>query len=186
MRRDSNEWRKAIVKNLTQPPIVSFVGSSGSGKTTLMEKLIPELTRKGFKVGTIKHDVHGFEMDKPGKDSWRHKQAGAFATIISSPFQIGMVKDVDHDHHPEELSWLLSGVDIILTEGYKKKGRIKVEVFRPNGRGENPLCVNDEHLVAMVTDTDVDPDVPKFAMEDIKGLAGFLITFLKLESSELS
>ncbi|HUU81381.1 MAG TPA: molybdopterin-guanine dinucleotide biosynthesis protein B, partial [Acidobacteriota bacterium] len=88
------------VKNL---PIVLFVGSSGSGKTTLLEKLIPELTRRGLRVGTIKHDVHGFEMDQPGKDSWRHKHAGALASIISSPHQIGEVMDVDHDHSLDEL-----------------------------------------------------------------------------------
>jgi molybdopterin-guanine dinucleotide biosynthesis protein B len=169
------------VKNQIKHPIISFVGSSGSGKTTLLERLIPELTRLGFKVGTIKHDVHGFEMDKPGKDSWRHKQAGAAVSMISSPVQIGMVMDVDHDHHPDELSSLLSGVDIILTEGYKRKGRAKVEIFRPNGRGEKPLCMNDEYLIALVTDTNIDLDVPRFSLNDIKGLADFLITHLGLK-----
>lgn len=169
------------MKNQIKHPIISFVGSSGSGKTTLLERLIPELTRLGFKVGTIKHDVHGFEMDKPGKDSWRHKQAGAAVSMISSPVQIGMVMDVDHDHHPDELSSLLSGVDIILTEGYKRKGRAKVEIFRPNGRGEKPLCMNDEYLIALVTDTNIDLDVPRFSLNDIKGLADFLITHLGLK-----
>jgi len=168
------------VNNQIEPPIISFVGSSGSGKTTLLEKLIPELTRLGFKVGTIKHDVHGFEMDKPGKDSWRHKQAGAAVSMISSPFQVGMVMDVDHDHRPDELSSLLSGVDIILTEGYKRKGRAKVEVFRPDGRGEKPLCMNDESLIALVTDTHIDLGVPRFSLNNIKGLADFLINHLGL------
>ena len=168
------------MKNQIKHPIISFVGSSGSGKTTLLEKLIPELTRLGFKVGTIKHDVHGFEMDKPGKDSWRHKQAGAAVSMISSPVQIAMVMDVDHDHHPDELSSLLSGVDIILTEGYKRKGRAKVEIFRPNGRGEKPLCMNDEYLIALVTDTHIDLGVPRFSLNDIKGLADFLISHLGL------
>ncbi len=168
------------MKNPTQPAIISLVGSSGAGKTTLLEKLIPELIRLGFKVGTIKHDVHGFEMDKPGKDSWRHKQAGAAVSIISSPSQIGMVKDVDHDHHPDELSSLLSGVDIILTEGYKQKGRAKVEVFRPDGREQEPLCMNDERLIALVSDLDIDLGVPRFPLNDIEGLAGFLIAQLEL------
>ena len=74
-------------------PLFSVVGFSGSGKTTLVEKLIAEMANRGLKIGSIKHDAHGFSMDKPGKDSWRHKKAGALATIISSPFQIGMVKD---------------------------------------------------------------------------------------------
>lgn len=168
------------VKNQTGPPIISIVGSSGSGKTTLIEKLIPELNRLGFKVGTIKHDVHGFEMDKPGKDSWRHKQAGAAVSMIASPFQIGMVMDVDHDYLPDELSSFLSGVDIILTEGYKRKGRAKVEVFRPDGRGQEPLCTNDESLIALVSDTQVDLGVPRFHLDDIAGLANFLIARLKL------
>ena len=89
-----------ISRSIKTPPIVSIVGNSGSGKTTFLEKLIPEMIRRGFKVGTIKHDVHGFEMDKPGKDSWRHKRAGAHTTMISSPYQIGMVMDVDEDHNP--------------------------------------------------------------------------------------
>ena len=169
---------------MSAPSIISFVGSSGSGKTTLIEKLIPALIRLGFKVGTIKHDVHGFEMDKPGKDSWRHKQAGAAVSMISSPFQIGMVMDVDHDHSPEELSWFLSGVDIILTEGYKRKGRAKVEVFRPDGRGQEPLCTNDENLIALVSDTPVDLGVPRFPLNDIAGLADFLITRLELHHVE--
>jgi molybdopterin-guanine dinucleotide biosynthesis protein B len=172
--------KEKTVKNPNKPPIISLVGSSGSGKTTLMEKLIPELIRKGFRVGSIKHDVHGFEMDKPGKDSWRHKQAGAAVSIISSPSQIGMVMDVDHDHHPDELSSLLSGVDIILTEGYKKKGRVKVEVFRPDGPGQELLCINDEHLIALVSDIPIDIGVPRFSLNDIDGLANFLITWSDL------
>ena len=99
------------------PAIVCIVGKSGSGKTTLLEKLIPELTGMGLKVGTIKHDVHGFEIDHPGKDSWRHKQAGSAITIISSPQRIGVVMDVEHDHTLDELASFFSGVDIILTEG---------------------------------------------------------------------
>nr|NIR17513.1 molybdopterin-guanine dinucleotide biosynthesis protein B [Desulfobacterales bacterium]NIW15817.1 molybdopterin-guanine dinucleotide biosynthesis protein B [Candidatus Bathyarchaeota archaeon] len=111
------------------PAIVSIVGKSGSGKTTLLEKLIPELTGMGLKVGTIKHDVHGFEIDHPGKDSWRHKQAGSRITIISSPQRIGMVMDVDHDHTLDELASFFSGVDIILTEGYKRENKPKIEIF---------------------------------------------------------
>ncbi|MBW2556910.1 MAG: molybdopterin-guanine dinucleotide biosynthesis protein B, partial [Deltaproteobacteria bacterium] len=79
------------------PPVVSVVGNSGAGKTTFLEKMIPEMVGRGLKVGTIKHDVHGrFEMDKPGKDSWRHKHAGASTTVISSPYRIGIVMDVKY------------------------------------------------------------------------------------------
>ena len=170
------------VKDPTIPPLISVVGSSGVGKTTLLERLIPELTRRGFRVGTVKHDVHGFEMDKPGKDSWRHKHAGATVSMISSPFQIGMVRDVEHDHRPEELLPFLSDLDIILTEGYKQKGKIKLEVFRPEVNPE-PLCGDDEHLIALVSDTRLDLGVPRFAAKDIQGLADFLIDRFDLSPS---
>ena len=155
------------------PEIVSIVGKSGSGKTTLLEKLIPELKRVGLRVGTIKHDVHGFEMDHPGKDSWRHKKAGSVITIISSPQRIGMVMDVDHDHTLDELALFFSGVDLILTEGYKGATKPKIEIFRRETHAE-PLCLNDSNLIALMTNADVDLGVPRFALDDIEGLAQFL------------
>jgi len=172
-----------MVKKRTNPPVISFVGSSGVGKTTLLEKLIPALADHGFKVGTVKHDVHGFEMDKPGKDSWRHKKAGATVSIISSPYQIGMVRDVDHDYDPEELSPFLQDLDIVLTEGYKQKGKAKLEVFRAEVNKE-PLCRGDDQLIAVVSDTPIDLGVPQFTTKDIKGLANFLITRFDLMTSE--
>ena len=116
-----------MISEKTETPIISIVGASGAGKTTLLEKLIPALSRRGYKTGTIKHDIHGFEIDRPGKDSWRHKHAGASSTIISSPFQIGMVMDVDHDHGLDELAPFLANVDVILTEGYKREYKAKFE-----------------------------------------------------------
>ena len=162
------------------PPIVSIVGKSGSGKTTLLEKLIPALNGLGFRVGTIKHDVHGFEMDKPGKDSWRHKQAGAAVTMISSPFQIGMVKDVDHDHALEELAAYFDTVDIILTEGYKRQSAPKLEVHRSEVSA-HPLCGDDDGLMALVSDVRGDLDVPYFDLEDIDAIATFIVQRFELE-----
>ena len=101
-------------------PIISVVGFSGTGKTSLLEKLIAELTQRGFRVGTVKHHPHTFEMDQPGKDSWRHKRAGSRIALISSPSQIGMVMAVDHDYNLDELSYFFSHVDIVLAEGYKR------------------------------------------------------------------
>ena len=147
-----------------RPPIVSIVGKSGSGKTTLLEKLIPALNRLGIRVGTIKHDVHGYEMDKPGKDSWRHKQAGAAVTMISSPFQIGMVKDVDHDHALEALATYFIGVDLILTEGYKRQAAPKLEVHRA-AVSPQPLCGDDDGLIALISDVRGDLAVPYFGLE---------------------
>ncbi len=163
----------------TEPPIISIVGFSGSGKTTLLEKLIPELTRRGIRVGTIKHHLHDFEMDRPGKDSWRHKQAGAAVTIISTPSRIGISRDVDHDHKPQELVPFLDGVDIILTEGYKRENNPKLEVFRPEIH-EKPLLQGDESLMALISDAPVDIGVPRFSTDDIDGLTDFLINCFNL------
>lgn len=168
--------RKRPLKMITEKkstPLVCIVGNSGSGKTTLVENLIPELKGRGFRVGTIKHDVHGFEMDKPGKDSWRHKQAGAVKTIISSPYQVGMVMDVDHDLKLDQLVPLLSNVDIILVEGYKRGNKPKVEVFRKEIRKE-PVCKGDDNLVALVSDEPVELGVPRFSPDEIPGLTDFL------------
>ena len=168
-----------ISNKKNSPPFVSVVGNSGSGKTTFLEKLIPELIGRGLKVGTIKHDVHGFEMDKPGKDSWRHKHAGALATIISSPYQIGMVKDVEHDHKPDELLPLFNGMDIILTEGYKRGNHPKMEIFRTQIINE-PLCKNDTSLLALITDSDIDLEVPTFSLDAVEQVADFLIKHFNL------
>ncbi len=164
------------------PPIVSIVGRSGSGKTTLLEKLIRELKRRGFRVGTVKHDVHGFEMDRPGKDSWRHKQAGSVTTVISSPSRIGMVRDVDHDHSLEELRGLFGGVDLILTEGFKREDKPKVEVLRTELHPE-PLCRGDRNLVALVCDSPVDLGVPRFPTRAVAELAAFLERHFSLKAA---
>lgn len=154
-------------------PLVCIVGKSDSGKTTLIEKLVPELSRLGLSVGTIKHDVHGFDIDHPGKDSWRHKRSGARLTLISSPTRLALVKDTDHDHTLDELIGYFDGLDLILTEGYKREDRPKVEVFRPEAHSE-PLCRDDENLIALVSDAPVDLGVPRFGLEDAPGLAAFL------------
>jgi len=163
----------------TAPPMVSIVGNSGVGKTTLIEKLIPEFTSRGFCVGTIKHDVHGFQLDKPGKDSWRHKQAGASVTLISSPHQIGMVMDVDREYQPAELVKLLPRVDIVLLEGYKRANHPKIEIFRSEVYPE-PVCKNDGHLIALVSNIPVDIGVLRFATDDIKGLVDFILDYFHL------
>lgn len=162
------------MKNKTKPPIVSIVGFSGTGKTTLLERLIPELKDRGFEVGTIKHHSNNFEMDQPGKDSWRHKKAGASATIISSPSQIGMVMDVDHDHKVNELAPFLSGVDIILTEGYKYEDNPKLEVYRPEIY-LGLLSKDDKNLLAVISDMPLESSIPWFSTEDAEGLADFLV-----------
>jgi molybdopterin-guanine dinucleotide biosynthesis protein B len=144
-----------------------------------MEKLITELKTKGFKVGTIKHDVHGFEMDKPGKDSWRHKKAGADVSVISSPRKIGVVMDVDFDHDPEEIISFFPGIDIVMTEGYKRGDKPKLEVFRPEVH-DTPVCKDDDTLVALISDYSIELGVPRFSLNDIDGITSFLIKYFDL------
>ena len=174
----SNSLKISSVK--ATPPIISIVGNSGSGKTTFIEKLIPEFTRLGLRVGTIKHDVHGFDLDKPGKDSWRHKKAGASTTVISSSTQIGMVMDVDYDHNPDELLPLFSGMDVVLTEGFKRGASPKLEVFRPEVTAE-PLCREDPHLLALISDAVVHIHVPVFSTSDTRGVTEFIIAHFNLD-----
>ena len=157
------------------PPMVAFVGHSGSGKTTFVEQLIALLTDQGVRVAVIKHDLHGFEMDKPGKDTWRHKKAGAIATLISSPNKIGLVMDSGRDHTPEELLPLLHVADLVITEGYKRSNLPKIEIFRPDATGDKaPLRLQDPNLLALIADTDVKTDLPVFATADVAGVADFV------------
>jgi len=161
------------------PPVVSFVGKPDSGKTTLLEKLIPVLNRRGYRVGTIKHHVHRFEMDKPGKDTFRHKKAGARVVALSSPTGLGVISDTDGDSDVEFLAARYFGdVDLVIAEGYKRLALPKIEVFRAALHPE-PLAHRDETWVAMVSDVPATDALPRFDLEDCEGLATFLIeTFI--------
>ncbi len=153
-------------------PIISIVGKSESGKTTLIEKLIPELKNRGYRIGTIKHAHHGFQIDREGKDSWRHKAAGADTIIVVSPESIAMVKDGGGETI-DSVAKYFSDVDIVITEGFKRENKPKIEVFR-KARHAEPLCINDDNLVALVTDDDADLNVPKFCTGDIRGIADLI------------
>ena len=156
------------------PPIVSIVGKSDSGKTTLLVKIVGEIRSRGYRVGSIKHDTHGFDIDHEGKDSWRHKQAGAAAVIISSPQKVAIVKDSDEDKPMDTLvAQYLQDVDIVFTEGYKRENKPKIEVFRKEMHRER-LCQDDDNLIAMATDQHFDLSVPCFDINDVKGLADFV------------
>jgi len=155
-------------------PIVSIVGKSNSGKTTLLEKIISDLVGRGYRIATIKHNKHGFNIDHEGKDSYRHKKAGAHTTIVSSPHQIALISDVDHDHSFEEIrNKFITEVDIILTEGFKVNDYPKIEVFRSELKREL-ISTKEDNLIAVATDIKLDIDVPCFDLNDAKGIADFI------------
>jgi molybdopterin-guanine dinucleotide biosynthesis protein B len=156
-------------------PIVSIVGKSNSGKTTLIEKLIAELTRRGWRVATIKHNRHGFDIDHEGKDSWRHKQAGAVVTIIASPQRIAMIEDTQTDYEITEIrDRYIREADIVLVEGYKGNPHPKIEVVRTELRQER-LCGPGDNLVAIAGDKPVTSEAPWFDRDDVRGLADLLV-----------
>ena len=155
------------------PEIIAVVGKSDSGKTTLLEKLIPEMKKRGHRIGVVKHAHHGFEMDKKGKDSWRHRKAGADASLLVSPGRIGLIKNQEPGS-VQELKTYLSDMDLIITEGFKRENLPKIEIFRKGGRHKEPLCMADSNLAAFVTDSDYVPGVPIFQLDAIEALADFL------------
>jgi len=157
---------------MTKPPIVAVVGKSDAGKTTFLEKLLRELKNRKIKVGTVKHDVHGFDIDKPGKDTWRHAQAGADAVVISSPSKVAIIKKVEEELTLDQVAEAVSDMDIILTEGYKRSNKPKIEISR-TAHSTELLCTADE-LIALVSDRQWDIGVPVFDLDDASGVASLL------------
>jgi len=162
-------------------PIVSLVGKSGVGKTTVLERLIREMKRRGYRVGTIKHDTHGFEVDKPGKDSWRHAQAGSDAVAISGPHKMALIRTLDAEMSVEDVAQLMGDVDLVITEGYKRGDKPKIEVTRQE-RGMELLC-QPEELIGIMADYPVDMPVPQFPLDDAVGIVD-LLESLYLQSVE--
>ena len=155
-------------------PIISIVGKSNSGKTSLMEKLIPEFIKRGYRVATIKHNIHGFDIDHEGKDSWRHKKAGASTTVIACPDRIALMEDIDRDQTLDEIrDKYIKGADIILAEGYKGNPFPKIEVFRSELKREL-LCGKEDNLLAVASDIKLDTGVPCYDINDAKGLADLI------------
>jgi molybdopterin-guanine dinucleotide biosynthesis protein MobB len=162
---------------------VSFVAKSGTGKTTLLEKVIFCLKERGYRVGVIKHDAHRFDIDHPGKDSYRLTAAGADTMLISSPEKLAIVKK--HVASPpieELLSTYFIDVDIVLTEGFKKSSLPKIELHR-QGRSASLLCRGEEHdptLAAVASDERLELDVPLLDLNNAVMVADFIeARFLK-------
>ena len=156
-----------------QPALVAIVGKSDSGKTTLIEKVVPELVKLGLRVGTVKHDAHSFEIDHPGKDSWRHGQAGAEAYVIASPERLAFIAKLDGELPLAGIARrYFAGFDLVVAEGYKRTAPHRVELFRVGAGHSEPLCGPGE-AIALVTDAKLEHE-HAFGLEDGAGLARVL------------
>jgi molybdopterin-guanine dinucleotide biosynthesis protein B len=156
--------------------VISFVAaSSNSGKTTLIEKVVRILKDRGLRVAVIKHASAGFDLDKPGKDSWRFQQAGADAVVLSGPGRVAVMRKSGQDPTPDELAGLAGDVDIVITEGFKKDAKNRVEVFRQGVSGERPLSLNDPSYLALVSDKPFDVSIPCFDLNDAEGVADLIV-----------
>ena len=154
------------------PSIVSVIGKSKSGKTTLLEKLIQELKSRGYRVATIKHVPQGVSFNEPGKDSWRHLQAGSEVASFSSSDKIVLIKPVAQNPTLDEIAHLLGeDFDLILTEGFKQENAPKIEVHHKDA---GPPLKNIKKLIAIVTDEPLETKARQFSPEDVKGLADLL------------
>lgn len=135
--------------------VVGFAGSSGSGKTTLVEKLIPALKAKGLRVSVVKHAHHGFDIDHPGKDTFRHREAGAFEVIVASDQRMALMREFEVEKSltvHQLLAGLYEGVDWVLVEGFKDSDLLKIEVWRADA-GKPAHYPQDHFIAAIATDS---------------------------------
>jgi len=154
-------------------PVISFVGNSGVGKTTFLERLIPVLKGRGYRLAAIKHDVHKFEIDYEGKDSWRLTQAGGDIVVLSSPDKLALIERPQHEYDLQDLVAMVSDrVDIVLTEGYRGAGALKVEVSRV--AHSHVLTARLDDLLAIVTDEPFNYAVPQFQLDDAAAIADLI------------
>ena len=155
--------------------IFGFAGYSGSGKTTLIEKLIPRFTAKGLRVSLIKHAHHTFDVDQPGKDSWRHRHAGCQEVLVTSSRRWALMHELRGAPEPTlgELVAQLSACDLLLIEGFKREPIPKLEVHRAVV-GEPLLFPHDTHIVAVASDARIDTALPQFLLDDLAAIAAFV------------
>ena len=162
-----------MARPMVDPALVAIVARSGSGKTTFIEKLLPELAKLGVRVGTVKHDAHRFEIDHPGKDSWRHGQAGALAYVVASDDTLAYVAKLDGAVPLSDIARrFFAGFDLVVAEGYRRSAPHCIELFRAGAGHDGPLCASGE-AIAVVTDAPLTHE-HVFGLEDAAAVARFL------------
>lgn len=161
--------------------VLGIAGWSGSGKTTLLAKLIPALIGRGLTVSTVKHAHHDFDIDQPGKDSWRHREAGATEVLVSSDRRWALMHEHRGAAEPPLAALLakLQPVDLVLVEGFKREAYPKLEVWRAT-TGKPPLHPDDPSIVAVASDGPIaDPARPRLDIDDIEAIADFVADFAR-------
>ena len=159
--------------------VFGIVGWSGSGKTELLIKLLPELIQRGFTVSTMKHTHHDFDMDKPGKDSFRHREAGASQVMVASAKRWALMNELRGEPEPDmdELIGRMTPVDLLLIEGFKRNHHAKLEVFRPS-TGKDMISVEDDTVVAVASDEAIDGvEVPLIDLDDVAAVADCIVKY---------
>jgi molybdopterin-guanine dinucleotide biosynthesis adapter protein len=161
--------------------IFGFAGYSGSGKTTLIEKLIPRFTQRNLKVSLIKHAHHTFDVDKPGKDSYRHRQAGCTEVMVTSSRRWVLMNELRGAPEPDlnQLIERMSDCDLLLVEGFKRESIAKMEVYRASV-GEPTIYPHDANVVAIASDARVDSRLPQFDINDDGAIAKFVVEHVGL------
>ena len=163
--------------------VYGIVGWKNSGKTTLVERLVIEITGRGFSVSTVKHAHHTFDVDHEGKDSYRHRSAGAKEVLLASRNRWALMHEVRNDAEPPLSEFLkkLSPVDLVLIEGYKRDSHAKVEAHRAETK-QGLLSAEDETVTAVASNYVVDGlDVPQFDLDDVTGIASYILKEVGLE-----
>ena len=162
--------------------VFGIAGYSGSGKTTLLEKLIPQFTARGLRVSVIKHAHHGFDIDRPGKDSYRHREAGASEVLLSCNDRWALMHERrdGSDVTLDELLARLAPCDLVLVEGFKQEPIPKLEVYRPE-IGKPPLFPERSDIVAVASDVALATSLPRLALDDVAGIADFVMNILQLQ-----
>lgn len=157
--------------------LYGVVGWKNAGKTGLMERLVAEITGRGFSVSTVKHAHHVFDVDQPGKDSHRHRVAGATEVLLSSRRRFALMHELREEAEPD-LDFLLgklAPVDLVLIEGYKRDNHPKVEAFRAE-TGNSLIALNDSTIKAVASNTALEIDRPVFDLDDTVAIADFVLT----------
>lgn len=162
--------------------IFGFAGWSGSGKTTLIEQVIPRFVAAGLSVSLIKHAHHRFDVDQPGKDSYRHRAAGCSEVLVTSGERWALMHEMRGQPEValDEQIARMSPCDLLLIEGYKYYPLPKLEIYRA-ANGKPPLYPQDEHIVALATDTRIECSLPQFGLEDYDAVVTFVLDTLELK-----